>query len=155
VPALDQEYTRGLTIWQHHTIRRYARRLVKDHVDIVALCRAKRLIREIVERERLLRGRIGGMQTIAHYLNVGHPDYQKAMLPGSPEEEQPRKSTLDNLVAGDLSESEAVLQTPISSQTPRRALGIGARSETGDDAGDDSDVQNDGWGADYDLPDRE
>lgn len=51
VPAIDQEYTKGLTLWQHKVIRRHVREYLKRNVDIVALCRAKVEIQEIVERE--------------------------------------------------------------------------------------------------------
>lgn len=51
VPAVDQEYTKGLTLYQHNVIRRYVRERLKKDVDIVALCRAKWEIQEIVERE--------------------------------------------------------------------------------------------------------
>jgi putative transposase len=51
VPAIDQDYTKGLTLWQHKVIRRYVREYLKRNVDIVALCRAKEEIQEIVERE--------------------------------------------------------------------------------------------------------
>jgi putative transposase len=71
VPALNQEYTRKLTIWQHHVIRKYARRIVQDCVDIEALCRAKEKIQQIVERERFLTGNMRGKQKIAHYLDLG------------------------------------------------------------------------------------
>jgi Mu transposase, C-terminal len=71
VPALNQEYTRKLTIWQHHVIRKYARRAVQDCVDIEALCRAKEKIQQIVERERFLTGNMRGKQKIAHYLDLG------------------------------------------------------------------------------------
>src|SRR5262249_9721415 len=71
VLALDQSYTRKLTIWQHHVIRRYAGRTLHGCVDIEALCRAKEKIGQIVERERFLTGKTSGKQKIAHYLDLG------------------------------------------------------------------------------------
>jgi putative transposase len=71
VPALNQEYTRKLTIWQHHVIRKYASRTAQDCVDIESLCRAKEKIQQIVERERFLTGKMRGKQKIAHYLDLG------------------------------------------------------------------------------------
>lgn len=50
VPATDQDYTKGLTRYQHQVIRRYVRERLKRNVDTVALCRAKLEIQEIVER---------------------------------------------------------------------------------------------------------
>lgn len=51
VPAKNQEYTKGLTLYQHDVIRRYARTRAKNFVDIEALCDAKETIREIVRLE--------------------------------------------------------------------------------------------------------
>lgn len=51
VPAMDQDYTNGLTLWQHNVIKRYVRERLEKDVDIVALCRAKREIHDIVARD--------------------------------------------------------------------------------------------------------
>src|SRR6266542_6004864 len=83
VPALNQEYTRKLTIWQHHVIRKYARLAVQDCVDLEALCRAKEKIQQIVERERFLTGNMRGKQKIAHYLDLG-----QKISDGAPEGEE-------------------------------------------------------------------
>jgi putative transposase len=131
VPALDQDYTRGLTAWQHHVIRRYARRLVQNYVDIAALCRAKAIIQEIVESERHLAGRVGGMQKIAHYLNIGQPNYQEVTQPRlkASLETQPRQL----LPSDPINEIEAASKSVNESYT-------------------DTGASEEGWGADYDLP---
>jgi putative transposase len=51
VPSLDQEYTKGLRLWQHEVIKNYARKNVEGRLDRVALMRAKRKIQEIVDSE--------------------------------------------------------------------------------------------------------
>lgn len=51
VPAVDQEYTKGLTLYQHKVISRYVREQLKQNVNAYFLARAKREIQEIVERE--------------------------------------------------------------------------------------------------------
>lgn len=50
VPALSQEYTLGLTLWQHQVVKQLAR-CEAEKVDIVALALAKEKIQRIVERE--------------------------------------------------------------------------------------------------------
>ncbi len=50
VPAMNQEYTQGLTLWQHKVIKNLAAIEAKK-IDIVALALAKQKIQEIVERE--------------------------------------------------------------------------------------------------------
>jgi putative transposase len=51
IPAVAQEYTRGLSLWQHKVIKREARLAVKDYVDIEELCLAKERIQKIIDRE--------------------------------------------------------------------------------------------------------
>ena len=51
MPAVDQSYTRGLTLYQHTVISRYVRDQLKRNVNAFSLARAKREIQEIVERE--------------------------------------------------------------------------------------------------------
>jgi putative transposase len=51
VSAVDQGYARGLSLWQHRVIRRYAQRWLNAHTDLVALAQAKAEIRALVERD--------------------------------------------------------------------------------------------------------
>jgi len=51
VPALDQSYAKGLSLWQHKVIRRYAQHQLNARTDIVALAQAKAEIRALVERD--------------------------------------------------------------------------------------------------------
>ncbi|HEV2864650.1 MAG TPA: Mu transposase C-terminal domain-containing protein [Pyrinomonadaceae bacterium] len=50
VPAVDQEYTKGLTLWQHEVIKRQASKRADAVVDIVGLCLAKAEIKEEVRK---------------------------------------------------------------------------------------------------------
>ena len=149
VPAIDQEYTRKLTVWQHHVIRSYARRFVQDHVDLAALCSAKELIREIVEGERLLASRIGGMQRIAHYLNIGQPDYETRTQPAArlPEASKPRQLQ----PADPAPDVEASARTHTHSEAPSC---MRYEEEDNGGTGEDSAAIEEGWEADYDLPIR-
>ena len=51
VPAVDQAYAKGLSLWQHRVIRRFAQRQLNARIDIVALAQAKAEIRALVERD--------------------------------------------------------------------------------------------------------
>ncbi len=149
VPALDQEYTHNLTVWQHHIIRSYARRCVQGHVDLTALCRAKDLIQQIVEGERLLEKNIGGMQGIAHYLNIGQPNYETSVQPP----ELLRASDLYHLPPQQPTpDIEASVRTRSNSETSSimqlEENDRGVRS----DEGQVLVVSEEGWVADYDLP---
>lgn len=56
VPAVDQDYTKELTLYQHTVISKYVREQLKVNVNIVTLARGKQEIQEIVEREWLVAG---------------------------------------------------------------------------------------------------
>src|SRR5690625_4015391 len=49
VPALESEYARGLTRWQHRVCKRYQRRLKEDEARDIKLLDARRRIRALVE----------------------------------------------------------------------------------------------------------
>jgi putative transposase len=51
VPAVDQAYAQGLSLWQHRVIRRYAQRWLNARTDPVALAQAKAEIRTLVEQD--------------------------------------------------------------------------------------------------------
>jgi putative transposase len=56
VPALDQDYAKGMTLWLHKICRDYAKKYFKK-VDVYSYARAKTEIREIVENELKLKRR--------------------------------------------------------------------------------------------------
>jgi putative transposase len=71
VPAEDQEYTKGLTQFQHDVFRNFARERVKDYVKREDLISAREYIKQLVKEEwesskRKLRG-----VTVARFLNHG------------------------------------------------------------------------------------
>jgi putative transposase len=71
VPALDQAYTAGLSLWKHRVIRRFAA-LEAEQVDLAALGRAKRKIQEVVEMALSRKGRRAG-RTLARWQTGGRP----------------------------------------------------------------------------------
>jgi putative transposase len=75
VPALDQDYTKGLTMWQHLVIRNFARKQAQTYVDREALCRAKAYLQEIIDSEILSSKKLAGKGKTARYLNIGQPNY--------------------------------------------------------------------------------
>jgi putative transposase len=50
VPALDQEYTRGLSLWAHNIIKEQAKRTVEGYVKRDDLCRARDMITAVIVR---------------------------------------------------------------------------------------------------------
>jgi putative transposase len=51
VPAVDQVYAKGLSVWQNKVIRRFAQHRLNARTDMVALAQAKAEIRALVERD--------------------------------------------------------------------------------------------------------
>ncbi|OKH42931.1 hypothetical protein NIES2101_31975 [Calothrix sp. HK-06] len=70
IPAVSQNYTKGLSLWQHRVIKKVASQEAKQ-VDIVALAIAKQKIQDIVERDwqTLNRGRT--KVSMARWLGIG------------------------------------------------------------------------------------
>jgi len=76
VPALDQEYTQGLSLWKHRVIRQAVLE-AQDQVDLVALGKAKRKIQQIVDAGRQ-RKRQSTRARIARWDTAGKPTRQAA-----------------------------------------------------------------------------
>ena len=75
VPALDQEYTQGLTLHQHLVIKSYRRKVAELHKDGDGLARAKLRLQQIVERAMGSSRLLAGRDKVARYLNLGMPNY--------------------------------------------------------------------------------
>lgn len=69
VPALAQNYTKGLSLWKHQVIRNFVLN-EQDQVDIVALGRAQRRIQEIVDKS-LRRKKLGTRAKAARWQESG------------------------------------------------------------------------------------
>lgn len=125
VPALDQDYTQGLSLWKHRIIRRAARE-ESNSVDLAALGRAKRKIQEIVEAGRS-RKRSRTRSRIARWDTAGKPTRDLA------EESSPQDYD---------GEEMASLET-LSAQLAELAL---------PDLPTEGEASDDGWEITYDLP---
>jgi putative transposase len=83
-PALDQEYTQGLSLWKHKVILSFARQ-EQHEVDPAALGRARLKIQDMVDAARK-RKRVGTRSKIARWDNSGKPPSaaKKASSSGNP-----------------------------------------------------------------------
>ena len=73
VMAVSQDYTQGLSLWQHKVVKQFARTSV-DKVDIVALVLAKEKIQQIVEREWKTTKKGKTRTAMARWLGVGREE---------------------------------------------------------------------------------
>ncbi|HJQ24666.1 MAG TPA: DDE-type integrase/transposase/recombinase [Blastocatellia bacterium] len=78
LPAVNQEYTQNLTLWQHRVIKRYAQQQVNDFVDIADLCLAKERIQEIVSRDWKSAKKSATRQKMARWLSLGKQPQEKS-----------------------------------------------------------------------------
>ncbi|KAB8144892.1 DDE-type integrase/transposase/recombinase [Chloroflexia bacterium SDU3-3] len=70
IPAIDQAYTQGLSLWKHRVIRRFVLQQKRD-VNIEALAAAKQQIQQIVAHEFSLTRKIKGRKSAARFLDIG------------------------------------------------------------------------------------
>lgn len=166
VPAVDTEYTHGLSLWKHRVIRSYVLRQ-KQEVDIYALAAAKQYIQEIAAREFAQTRKSRGRKTAARFLDIGTPPASTPVTPPIP----PAASrALSEVASAPLPSSKQDVasisgaeqregsasdagNSPRSPAPPRRkprraskaALSVATPAEP--DAFDTN-----GWGGDYNLP---
>ena len=88
VPALNQEYTQGLTLWQHKVVKKLACQEA-EKVDIVALALAKEKIQKIVAQEWKKTKKGKTRQSMARWLGIGTDGLKKEENSGSKICEQP------------------------------------------------------------------
>jgi len=91
VPALDQAYAKGLSLWQHQIIKRFVREeLNMDSEDPAALIRAKKRIQDIVNKEWIKSGKSNDMKRrLARYMGIRQPDYHSVLKMRHEEAEGP------------------------------------------------------------------
>lgn len=75
VPAVNQEYTDGLSVWKHKVIKEYARKQTKEKLDEFALAEAKAKIEEIVNEEWSETKKSRGRKVMARYKQIDSSAY--------------------------------------------------------------------------------
>lgn len=85
VPAMDQEYSKELSLWQHRVIQSNARRDVKGRININGLREAKKMIQAIVQGEVAKRSKVSAKSKIARWENLRQPNYEAHLSLPQPE----------------------------------------------------------------------
>src|SRR6266851_1350610 len=164
IPAVNQEYTKGLSLWKHRVIRSYLLRKKKE-VNIYELAAAKQHIQEIVDREYQLTRK--GRRNLARYRGVkaGPPPQEvpdpPASLPLEAEQIPARRPGAERGGDGRRSKTGggASAGTPASKDRKKR----GGRGNSSARLQADTDTlpeetatakipSREGWGGDYNLP---
>jgi len=87
-PALEQEYTQGLSFWKHRLIRRLAAQEAET-VDLAALGRARQKIQQIVDQARS-RKRTGTRSKVARWDGKTTRSSEQRKNSGMPERQLPK-----------------------------------------------------------------
>jgi hypothetical protein len=172
VPAADQSYTQGLSLWKHRIIHKFVL-AEKGEVDIEALAEAKAHMRRIVEEEFVLTRKKRGRKLAARFLNIdATPPPPPAaptitiVVPATPPLPNPSQPLLPApTVVADTNQQDvtpATPTTPSSGAAPRKRRSsrqTTSSSEPGSETAlmqattsNDEVFDTTGWGGDYDLP---
>lgn len=170
VPAIDREYTKGLSIHKHRVIRSYILRQKKE-VDIYELAAAKKHIQEIVEHEYGLTRKIRGRKQAARYLGVGSESTPGAVShrPASSQTQNERThgDAKKEVEAGGEAKIDARTEEVANSQAPGGTKPAKKQRKRKNKSGDvpttdlntpavqetkPASSQKEGWSGDYELP---
>lgn len=75
VPALEQEYTDGLTLWQHNAIKKYNQRVLKNETNSEGLLSAKETMKQVILEDISALKTTSKRQKFMRLLNVSQPDF--------------------------------------------------------------------------------
>lgn len=90
VPAVSQDYARGLTHWQHRVILAEAKGEVKSKIDIVHLSRTREKMLEKAEEKRAGKRKGVGLGKVARFIGIdSRPHTQPVEPPPAPEPAPP------------------------------------------------------------------
>jgi len=119
VPAVDQEYTQGLSLFQHDVIRNYARKIADEFVDSDALWRARKKIEEIVERAWDKSRKSSTRTRLARFKGIGLRDYWNSF------EEECNEHNFEEVTMGSEQDPEQLCMSPADTQHSTGVSDIG------------------------------
>jgi len=164
IPAVNQEYTKSLSLWKHRVIRSYLLRKKKE-VNIYELAAAKQHIQEIVDREYQLTRK--GRRNLARYRGVkADPPPQEGpdhSAPLPPEAEQIPAQQPGAERGGNGTKSKTGGATPVKAPASKGRKKKGERGSSSAPSQAATDTlpeqtatakipSREGWGGDYNLP---
>jgi putative transposase len=130
VPALNQDYTRNLTIWQHKVIKKLAHQEA-EKVDIVALILAKEKIQKLVSKEWKITKKSQTRQVMARWLGLGREELNYSEVA---QDDSAEKSEQNSLIFTEINSSESLPLSDLSE------IGNAFKSTENDDNNSQSEV---------------
>ena len=75
VPAINESYAKGLSLYQHNLIKRFARKFLTDNINHEALAQAKMQINQIIEKEVLTHKQsVNTKKHLSRFMGIQQPD---------------------------------------------------------------------------------
>jgi len=75
VPASDQKYAKGLSLWQHKVIKRFVRKMMEKQVDTDSLRKARQTIRQIVDEQWVKKNKSSTRVRLSRFRGIRQPNY--------------------------------------------------------------------------------
>jgi len=164
VPAADQDYAAGLSLWKHRIIRRYVL-AEKQEVDIFGLAAAKAKIRQIVAAEYANTRKQAGRKQAARFLDIGVESQASTpssvnpsvtantptIVPTSSPESAPVAEAEPDVASS--SQSASTSEKP-ASRRRNTTKATASPSVASPELDPTAPVNDEGWGGDYNLPRR-
>jgi putative transposase len=97
VPALDQDYAEGLTLYQHQRILKFHKKYIKSHIDSLALAEARKKIEDIIQDEiqNTRRSKTATLANVARFLGIDqHQDGPATVLRSGNAGDLPPRETM-------------------------------------------------------------
>jgi len=97
VSALDQDYAKGLTLYQHKRILKFHKKYIKSHVNSLALAEARKKIEDIIQDEiqNTRRSKTATLANVARFLGIDqHQDGPATVLRSGNADDLPPKEDM-------------------------------------------------------------
>jgi len=173
VPALDQAYAQGLSLYQHEIIKKYVRNHLKGKVNNETLIAAKARIQEIVNQEIRLTRKASTRVRAARFMQIDSRELSRAPSPVSPEDHRnfipepipmlpPAADETGDHIMENPSEKDSIGIITKRGRRKKRAAAANApeisdaafgETEQNPQEAETNEAPNlNGWGADFNLP---
>jgi putative transposase len=173
VPALDQNYSRGLSLYQHEIIKKYTRNYLKSKVNEESLIKAKKRVQEIVNEEMTRTKKMGTRVRAARFAGISSKERSEIkhspedhryltasplpMLPPSSLQEETLKKEITENIANDSDVSKMPANKTYKKKSKTKVQNNKDTSVEDIEVDSDVEMSNEhidmtGWSAGFDLP---
>ena len=174
VPALDQNYSTGLSLYQHEIIKKYTRNYLKSKVNEESLIKAKKRVQEIVNEEMTRTKKMGTRVRVARFAGINSKEKSEIklnpedhryltapplpMLPPAHLQEEDMGEDFTGKIASDSDVSEISANKNYKKKSKTKVRNDEASAKNAE-ANANTEMSNEdidltGWSAGFDLPEE-